>query len=80
MNSSSSSFFCSIFTAKGSWLSRGVFVLLLLLGLPFFAAAQEATIVGTVTDPSGSVVPNVTVTITNTKTGAVRTMTTNDVG
>ena len=80
MNSSSSSFFCSIFTAKGNWLSRGVFVLLLLLGLPFFAAAQEATIVGTVTDPSGSVVPNVTVTITNTQTGAIRTMTTNDVG
>src|SRR5208283_4801634 len=32
---------------------------LLLAGLPFLAAAQEATIVGTVTDPAGSVVLNV---------------------
>jgi hypothetical protein len=53
---------------------------LLLAGLPFLAAAQEATIVGTVTDPAGSVVPNVTVTVTNTGTGYVRTFTTNDVG
>jgi hypothetical protein len=53
---------------------------LLLAGLPFLAAAQEATIVGTVTDPAGSVVPNVTITITNTGTGYVRTFPTNDVG
>jgi len=53
---------------------------LLLAGLPFLAAAQEATIVGTVTDPAGSVVPNVTITVTNTGTGYVRTFTTNDVG
>ena len=53
---------------------------LLLAGLPFLAAAQEATIVGTVTDPAGSVVPNVTVTVTNTGTGYIRTFTTNDVG
>ena len=32
-----------------------------------FAFGQEATIVGTVTDPSGSVVPNVTITITTSK-------------
>jgi Carboxypeptidase regulatory-like domain len=53
---------------------------LLLAGLPFLAAAQEATIVGTVTDPAGSVVPNVTITVTNTGTGYIRTFTTNDVG
>jgi Carboxypeptidase regulatory-like domain len=53
---------------------------LLLAGLPFLAAAQEATVVGTVTDPAGSVVPNVTITVTNTDTGYVRTFTTNDVG
>jgi Carboxypeptidase regulatory-like domain len=54
--------------------------LFLIIGLPFLASGQEATMVGTVTDPSGSVVPNVTITITNTKTGAIRSMTTNDVG
>ena len=53
---------------------------LLLAGLPFLAAAQEATIVGTVTDPAGSVVPNVTITVINTGTGYIRTFTTNDVG
>jgi hypothetical protein len=61
-------------------ISHLVVLALLLLGAAFLTSAQEATIVGTVTDPSGSVVPNVTVTITNTKTGAIRTMTTNDVG
>jgi len=44
------------------------------------AAAQEATIVGTVTDPSGSVVPNVTITVTQTNTGQARSLTTNDAG
>jgi len=44
------------------------------------AFAQEATIVGTVTDPSGSVVPNVNITITSTDTGKVTTFTTNDAG
>ena len=60
---------------------RYVWILVLLLaGLPFLAAAQEATIVGTVTDPAGSVVPNVAITVTNTGTGYVRTFTTNDSG
>ncbi|HYK90357.1 MAG TPA: carboxypeptidase-like regulatory domain-containing protein, partial [Acidobacteriota bacterium] len=44
------------------------------------ALAQEATIVGTVTDPSGAAVPNATVTVTNTGTGQSRTITTNAVG
>src|SRR6266481_8177018 len=42
--------------------------------------AQQATIVGTVTDPSGAVVPNVAVVITNTDTGQSRTFPTNDAG
>jgi len=37
----------------------------LLAGLPFYAFGREATIVGTVTDPSGSVVPNMAMTIIN---------------
>ena len=52
----------------------------LLLGFCSVAFGQEATIVGTVTDPSGSVVPNVTVTAVQTATGDVRTTTSNDAG
>jgi hypothetical protein len=36
--------------------------------------------VGTVTDPSGAVVPNVEILVTNVDTGAVRTLATNDAG
>ena len=53
---------------------------LLFLGLSFHGFGQEATIVGTVTDPSGSVVPKVTVTITRVETGETRSGTTNDTG
>src|SRR5947209_1640123 len=52
----------------------------LLLCFAFLASAQEATIVGTVTDPSGAPVPNVNITITNTETAIVRHITTNNVG
>lgn len=44
------------------------------------ALAQEATIVGTVTDPSGAAVPNVSVTITNNDTGLARTLNTSSDG
>lgn len=40
----------------------------LLFACSFYAFGQEATIVGTVTDPSGSVVPNAAISITNTDT------------
>jgi hypothetical protein len=54
----------------------------LLLGMfSNWALGQDtATLLGTVTDPSGSVVPNATVTITNPATGVTKTATTNDVG
>jgi|tagenome__1003787_1003787.scaffolds.fasta_scaffold20988321_3 hypothetical protein len=42
--------------------------------------AQEATIVGTVTDPTGASVPNVNVIVTNTDTGLSRTLTTSSDG
>jgi hypothetical protein len=53
---------------------------LLILCLPLAALAQEATIVGTVTDPSGLVVPNVKITLTNTLTGLVTTALSNEAG
>ena len=42
--------------------------------------AQEATVLGTVTDPSGAAVPNAAISITNTDTGVVRNLTTNSDG
>lgn len=60
---------------------RFPFVLLVaLLGFSFCTFAQQTAIVGTVTDPSGAVVPNVTVTITNTDTAISRTFPTNEAG
>jgi hypothetical protein len=44
------------------------------------AFAQTATILGTVTDASGSLVPNATVTITNTGTNTSRVVQTNNAG
>ncbi len=44
------------------------------------AFAQEATIVGTVTDPSGAIVPEATISITNTDTGQVSQFSTNAAG
>src|SRR5215469_2780947 len=43
-------------------------------------ATDTGTIAGTVTDPSGAVVPGVTVTLKDTTTGSSRTTTTNDAG
>src|SRR3954453_628607 len=42
--------------------------------------AQEATIVGTITDATGAVVPNVSITITNTDTTQSRRVNTNEAG
>jgi hypothetical protein len=56
--------------------------LLLSLGISTRLKAQAvgATLNGTVTDASGAVVPNATITITNTATGVARTASTNDAG
>jgi Carboxypeptidase regulatory-like domain len=63
---------------SGRNLSRfAICTLLFLLGLfAIPALAQEATVVGTVTDPTGAAVPNVKITLTNTDTGIVTSMTT----
>src|SRR5258707_7967231 len=52
----------------------------MVIGLPFCAKAQEATIVGTVTDPSGAAVANAKVTLTNLETNLSKTYSTNDSG
>ena len=58
--------------------------LLLLLACIFSfclsATAQQATLVGTVTDPSGAAVPNAVITITNLESGVTRTVQTSDGG
>ncbi|MGA8632789.1 MAG: carboxypeptidase-like regulatory domain-containing protein, partial [Terracidiphilus sp.] len=57
---------------------------LLVLGLVWLSTAtygqENATIVGTVTDPSGAVVPNAAETITNLDNGFVRTTSSNATG
>ena len=55
-------------------------LVVLLVGLPFLAYGQEATIVGTVTDPAGAVVPNVTITITNVAPVRIKYIQTNEAG
>jgi hypothetical protein len=55
-------------------------VVVALTGFAVSSFAQQATIVGTVTDPSGAVVGNVKVSITHMETGHVTTLTTNDTG
>jgi Carboxypeptidase regulatory-like domain len=62
----------------------GIRILLLICGLlgafAIQAFAQEATIVGTVTDPSGAAVPNAAITLTNTDTTKVRRVESNQSG
>ena len=59
-----------------------VFVLALLLCIPLAAGAQKysATLRGVVTDKSGAVVPNAAITVTNSNTGEIRTVATNQQG
>src|SRR4030095_310291 len=61
----------------------GVQALLLMVGLIVSVHAQSSTagnITGTVRDPQGAAVPKVEITITDEKTGATRTVVTNDDG
>ncbi|MGA7295100.1 MAG: TonB-dependent receptor [Terriglobales bacterium] len=64
---------------KGNYSTVGVhlIVLLVLLGfgaLPLLAQFDTGTITGTVTDPSGAVIPHAAVTIVNTGTAIQRTL------
>ncbi len=65
------------FGQRISWLF--LIFALLAIGAPA-AWAQEGTLLGTVTDPSGAAVPDVSVDITNTDTGQTVALHTNAVG
>ena len=66
---------------RNSNLVRNLFILsVLAIGFSYHALAQEATLLGTVTDPSGAAVPNVTVTVSNVDTGQSAQFKTNSVG
>src|SRR5581483_6278441 len=67
-------------TLAKSRITRYLLVPCALLLASSFAFGQQATIVGTVTDPSGSVIPNVQVAITHTETGETRSIVTNGDG
>src|ERR1700676_1981460 len=60
---------------------RFLFVLLVaLIGFSASTFAQKAPLVGAVSDPSGAIVPNVNITLTNTDTGLDTVIPTNDSG
>jgi hypothetical protein len=64
-------------------LHRGLMLLSALLAfasIQAFGQGQAGTILGTVSDASGAVLPNVTVNITNTATGVTKSTVTNDAG
>ncbi len=71
----------SVFTAlKHVRLHHLAVLFLSVVALSFTVKAQDATIVGTVTDPSGAAVPNVKVAATSIETGLVFSAVTSDSG
>ena len=50
------------------------------LSTPLFGQSSNATVGGTVADPSGALIPGVTITATNNATGVVTTVISNDAG
>src|SRR5712671_5299865 len=61
-------------------LSYALLLCVLVLGASSQAFGQNATVVGTITDPSGAAVANATVTITHNETGKVYHLTSNTDG
>jgi len=56
------------------------FALSLLVATPSHGQVSGATVTGTVTDPSGAVIPNAQVAITDVATGVTRNVTTGGAG
>src|SRR5947208_767154 len=67
-------------STKALFATFAVFAAMVVLPLVTFGQITSATIVGTITDPNGSPVPNATVTARNTDTGLTRTVPTNEEG
>lgn len=61
---------------------RLLYTFLLLVAIPIGALAQvsRGTVLGTVKDPSGAVIPGVTITVVNEETGLSRTLITDETG
>jgi Carboxypeptidase regulatory-like domain len=69
-----------VISLKRLSLRHAVLLCALVLGISFQALGQNATVVGTITDPSGAAVANATITITHTETGKVFHLTSNSDG
>jgi hypothetical protein len=68
-------------TSKWEQLTRwSVLAILLLFSLPGVAQLSTADVLGTVTDPTGAIIPGASVTLLNTETRAARTVTTTSSG
>ena len=81
MNAFSSRYAGSVrWAAKLRSLRHLLVLCALVVGASFAFGQDAATIVGTVTDPSGSVIPNVKITVTNTETGLTRSISTSESG
>ena len=70
----------SKFVSKSFRLSHAIALCMFVLGFSSQAFAQNATVVGTVTDPSGAAVANATITITHIETAQAYHLTTNSDG
>src|SRR5437879_4661700 len=70
----------SSFAVKQFRLSHALLLCMLVFGAAAQTFGQNATIVGTVTDPSGSVIANVKITATHVETNLANTFTTNEAG
>jgi len=57
-----------------------IFLLVLLVALPLFASGPTGSVTGTITDPSGAVVPKARVIVRNEETNATRDAETNEDG
>src|SRR5438874_3969918 len=68
------------FAVKQFRLSHALLLCMLVFGTAAQTFGQNATIVGTVTDPSGSVIANVKITVTQAETSLAHTFTTNEAG
>jgi hypothetical protein len=66
---------------KELWIERtGLFLFLILFASSGWGQTLTGTILGTITDPSGAVVPGVDVTVINTGTNQTRSVTTTGSG